>query len=176
MDPDRFPVEWHDKDGKPITLGLGQLTVAVIEAFRKWLKPQMLADAAGWMPPAEYRSYRQELTAPGGLPWAADGPCSGIAIAMGEKAGSIYLNRLLFGDDVKGWSDERLWDLLATKDKDPASDYRIAFDIVWMTAHPKAQAPAKGPTNLSTNTSGTPASSPPITLAGPTDTSDSSAN
>jgi hypothetical protein len=186
MDPDRYPVALcdadgnpiapglgpvKDKDGRPIVLGLGPLTAGVKEAFVKWVKPRLLADAYEWMTTGEYKAFRQEIAA-GGVFWT-ESPCAAVAEAIGRKEGSVYLNRLLFGDGVKGWSDDQLWALLRAKDKDAAGDYRVAFDLVWDGADPKAQAPT-GATQ--TSSSGTPTSTPPPTSAAPTGTTGSSAN
>ncbi len=179
MDPDRYPVAWQDKDGNPITLGLGPLSAGVTKAFCNWCKPRMWADAMEWMDGAGLKAFRQELTA-GGVYWDESGPCSGVAQLLGTKDGSLYLNRLLFGDDVKGWSDAQLWAFLRAKDRkkptqeDPSpvqSDYAIAFDLVWDAAHPKVRAPT-GATPA--NSSGTPLSTQPATSVAPTHTTGSS--
>ena len=153
-----YAVEWQGK-----TLRLGDLSADRQEAFCTWLKPRMLDDAAGWMTAGEYSAFRQELTS-GAVYWDTL-PCPAVATALRTKAGTLQLNRLLFGDDVKDWTDDALWQFLKAKD-DKTSDYSIAFDLVWDAAHPKAQAPTKaGTTSTSTPTSAGPADTTALSAA-----------
>ena len=166
-----YAVQWQDPEGRLVTLRMGELTAGVKEAFVRWLKPRLLADAFGWMTAAEYRAFRQEVTA-GGVYWTTH-PSAAVATALSTQEGSVQLNRLLFGEAVADWSDEFLWAMLKAKDANPESDYRVAFDLVWDAADPKAPAPAGA---SPTTSSPTPTTTPTGISAAPTGTTASSAS
>jgi len=140
-----YPIEWRGQ-----TLMLGELTIEVKEAFCNWLRPRLLKHAKRLMEPMEYLNYRESLIASeassddddeeeGGILFWTTKPSMSVATAFSTRRGAIYLNRLLFGDGVKDWTDAQIWELIKAKDKDPDSDYRIAWDLIWDTQDPKAQ-------------------------------------
>lgn len=121
---------------------LGELSADRKKAFAKWVAVQSLKEMKDILEPNEYIQFRQEV-AGGGIFWTAT-PSMAVAIALARQDGSIYLNRLLFGDSVKDWTDDEMWTMLKAKDDDATSDYRVAFDMVWETQDPKAPKPSAG--------------------------------
>lgn len=163
--PQGYPVAW---DGK--TLYLGKLSADVKKAFAAWVKPRALAEMKAVLDGAEYSQFRQEV-AGGGIFWSAT-PSMAVAAELNRLEGQVYLNRLLFGEHVKDWTDDELRAMLAAKDADPDSDYRVAFDLVWEEQDPKAPRPSSGsegrtgtPTSSATSPSSTPSASPETTPA-----------
>ena len=144
-----YPVAWRGE-----TLYMGSLTKAVKDAFVKWAKPAILTEARETLSMAEYMEFRQEVLAAnlkrkddkdhapnGGIYWSAN-PSMAIATALATDAGAIQFNRLLFGDQVKDWPDDKLWEMLQEKDADPNSDWRLAIDLIWEESDPKVQKPS----------------------------------
>jgi hypothetical protein len=142
---DRFPI---DCNGKTVHMSL--LTAGVKRQFVNWLKSQMMLDAQQWMDPLTYKSFLMSLaTDPRAdsdkdttLFWSAL-PSEPVAKSLSTQAGTIKLNRLLFGADVAHLNDDQLWTWLKAKDVD-GSDYEIAWQLVFAEAHPKANPQPKG--------------------------------
>lgn len=141
---DYYLIEWQGK-----TLRMGELTANVKKAFATWVKPRYiaaakaLADTPGLTEDekkaaiAEYMLARQEVFG-GGIYWTTT-PHYAVATAFNTPEGNIYLHRLLFGDQVKDWTDGQILELIEAKDKDETSDYRVAWDLIWDTQDPKAK-------------------------------------
>lgn len=138
------PIEWKGK-----TLTMSPLTADIKATFAKWVEPRYIRHAREMCNApgldeqgkkealAEYQLARQEVFG-GGIAWTTT-PHFAVAIAFNTPEGELYLHRLLFGSQVSDWTDDQLREFLDAKDKDEASDYRVAWDIIWDTQDPKAK-------------------------------------
>ncbi len=133
---DRYPVEWNGK-----TLGVGELTGGVKEAYCKWLRTKLRKDAeednAGY--PAKLNAYLDGLRAR--VWWVADRMSPTVWEWMYKSVeGGRYYARLLLGVSEKDMPDAELDEFLDVKEADPASDYMVAIAAVHEEANPKAKA------------------------------------
>jgi hypothetical protein len=128
-----YPIEWKGKQYR-----LSELTVGVKQAFVKWLKPRVLKEARETLDTSEYLTFRQEIMA-GAAFWNSS-PSVVVATAFySTEEGAAKLTRLLMGVTEAELSDAELYELIETKNEDIASDYRLAMDMIWENADPKAR-------------------------------------
>lgn len=155
--PEGYPVEWRGQ-----TLYLSDLTRGVKKAFVKWAKAYLTREGIENLGdrPEVLNGYLASLY---GNVWWADGPMSDACHKLLSSAdGGRQLNRLLFGDSVRHFSDDDLDELLDAKEADPASDYMVAMKIIKEEANPKVHSgPAPGGrTGATPTTSGNPSTAP----------------
>jgi hypothetical protein len=128
-----YSVEWKGKQYR-----LSELTVAVKQAFVKWLKPRLLKEASETLDTSEYLTFRQEIMA-GAAYWNST-PSVVVATAFySTEEGAAKLTRLLLNVTEAELSDAELYELIETKNQDDASDYKLAMDMIWENADPKAR-------------------------------------
>jgi hypothetical protein len=158
------------------------LTAGIKEKFVRWLKPRYILSAVQALEDAEAENKaapgtfseadikrlqttvilaRQDANG-GQLFWSAE-PSAAVAAALATQAGAVKLARLMFPDSMAGWDDGKVWGYLTAVDGAGESHpYKVAFQLAWDDADPKAPRPA----DTSAGRTGTSGST--TTSAGPT--------
>lgn len=137
-------------------LQLSPLTAGIKQAFCRWLKPRLIAEARDTLPTAEYLAFRDGVIA-GSVVWWTTTPSVAVASSFNspDGAANLHLNRLMFGESLREpgqsayWSDGKLQAYLDANQQED-SPYRLAFDLAWDSADPKALRPtpiSAGPTD-----------------------------
>ena len=154
MSEGKYPVEWRGK-----AYAMSDLTVGVKKAFCHWLKLKLTAEGIEMLGtrPDLLSGYLADLPA---LIWWGDAACSPtVGKALTAADGGRHLNRLLFGDSVKGMSDAYLDALVSEKEAEqdrasktmaetgfvatpdnpypPANDYMRAIYLIRDASGPK---------------------------------------
>jgi hypothetical protein len=136
-----YPVSWKSQ-----TYTLSDLTVGHKEDFCSWLIDHLIEQAERRLRKRPDLLQDQITAIMGGQVWWGDAVMSAaVAHSLSSEAGALKLNRLLFGDSVKGLSDADLAALIDAKEADPASDYMVAMKRLRGGSDPKAPTPGTGP-------------------------------
>ncbi len=148
----KYPVEWNGR-----THQLHDITVGVKAAFCKWaVRWNGMQQIETW---GDVPGVLNPLLAdiPALVFWGDRGPSPLVAKTLAHPAGDLQLNKLLFGDSIKGMSDADLHEMIEAKGREqtkaneravrkgqsapfpPANDYYHAMNMIQEESDPKAK-------------------------------------
>jgi hypothetical protein len=104
-----YPFEYRDQ-----VYMLGKLTLRVREAYCDWLRARMVKSAHAFLESDQVDGYLKQAIEPCAVYWVVDAS-EAVRESFMTEEGERQVVRLLLGDQVKGWTNAQLSELIESE-------------------------------------------------------------